>query len=309
MSFVIHCFVTGLLCGVAAYCQAQTKATPTVHRYFSKLKGNESWRLVATIPLQFTTYHTQGLTKAGSFYFLTSVKVNRWPQKYPAPVDGYDRDQGEGEGYLFKFDGTGKLVDSVRLGEGAVYHPGGIDFDGHQIWVPVCEYRPAGHSVLYSINPDNLEAKVVATLPDALGAVAYNRASNQLVGMNWGSRTFYTWQVHSNKKISLLHTEGTLNPHFYVDYQDCNYAGAGKMICSGLRAYKNQKGETVRLGGLELVDMKNFSAAVQLPVNEFTGSGTVLTNNPFYIEVVNNELQYYFVPEDDRSALYIYRLQ
>src|SRR5690349_17997994 len=73
----------------------------TTHRYFGRLNADLSWRLVDSIPLNFTSYHTQGLTKADGFYFLSAVKVTRWPKKYPALQNGYDRDNGEGIGYLF----------------------------------------------------------------------------------------------------------------------------------------------------------------------------------------------------------------
>lgn len=282
------------------------------HQYFSKLNAEVSWQLVDSVRLNFTTYHTQGLTKVGDFYFLSAVKVNRWPKKYTSVQNGFDRDQGDGVGYLFKLNLDGTLADSIRLGKGAIYHPGGIDFDGSAIWVPVCEYRPFGKSIVYRVQPETMQAAEITTLSDAIGAVAYNRQTNELTGMNFGSRVFYKWQINRNASGThgrLLNPKGHINPHFYVDYQDCNYAGAGKMICSGLRAYKNANGETIRLGGLELIDMKQYEAGLQLPVNLYTSKGTVVTNNPFYIELVKGALQCYFVPEDDASVLYIYRLQ
>lgn len=295
---------------------AQQVKTATVERvntfqYLNKnILSEPEWVLNDSIPLNFTTYHTQGLTRAGDFYYLTSVKVSRWPKKYDSPVNGYDRDNGEGVGYLFKFNKDGKLADSIRLGKDEIYHPGGIDYDGKYIWVPVCEYRPHGRSIIYRVNPQTLEATVVTSIYDAIGAVAYNRADSELVGMNWGSRTFYRWKIDKagNKvKAALLNEKGYINPHFYTDFQDCNYAGDGKMICSGLRGYRNAKGELIPLGGLEIVDMKSFEAGLQLPVNTYTGKAVVLTNNPFFIDITNNKLQCYFVPEDNESVLYVYR--
>ncbi|MGN6438738.1 MAG: DUF6454 family protein [Agriterribacter sp.] len=304
---VVYAFMPG-----AAIGQQQKPGTVTTYQHFNRLTADASWRLVDSIPLNFTTYHTQGLTKVGAFYFLSAVKVIRWPKKYPALQNGYDRDNGEGVGYLFKFSEAGKLIDSVRLGEGVIYHPGGIDFDENHIWVPVCEYRPFGKSIVYRVDPNTLKAELVARIPDAIGAVAYNRETNELVGMNWGSRKFYKWKItHSNGATvaNLRGEKGYINPHFYVDFQDCNDAGAGKMICSGLRTYKNAKGDVVRLGGLEMIDMNDFDAGLQLPVTEYTAKGVILTNNPFYVESVGEALQFYFVPEDDSSTLYIYRTE
>ncbi|WP_308162560.1 DUF6454 family protein [Bacillus sp. ISL-7] len=38
----------------------------------------------------------------------------------------------------------------MKLGEGDVYHPGGIAIDCKSIWVPVAEYRPNSKSMIYS---------------------------------------------------------------------------------------------------------------------------------------------------------------
>ena len=36
----------------------------------------------------------------------------------------------------------GKLLKDIVLGEDDMYHPGGMDFDGRKVWVPVAQYRP-----------------------------------------------------------------------------------------------------------------------------------------------------------------------
>ena len=73
---------------------------------------------------------------------VSSVEVRVRTRRFPQLVDGYDRDVGEGVGHLFKVSLKGDLLTDLTLGEGAIYHPGGIDYDGRYIWVPVTEYRP-----------------------------------------------------------------------------------------------------------------------------------------------------------------------
>lgn len=153
----------------------------------------------------------------------------------------------------------------------------------------------------------------MAACNDALGAVAYNRYNHTLVGMNWGSRKFYEWKVTAlNNSIVLqpVSEQGVKNPHYYIDYQDCNYIGDGLMLCAGLRTYKNPNGGAVfKLGGIEVIDMRNYSSVFQFPVNEWAKPGTVMTNNPCFAEIVNGKLRFYFVPEDDQSTLYTYELK
>ena len=62
-----------------------------------------------------------------------------------------------GAGHLFRFDEKGDLLADVPLGEGAIYHPGGIDYDGRHIWVPVAEYRPNSNPIIYRVDPTTME--------------------------------------------------------------------------------------------------------------------------------------------------------
>lgn len=268
---------------------------------------------MAATPLLFSTYHTQGITKVNDFFYMTAVKVIRWPKRYPKIINGFDRDNGEGVGYLFRFDSEGNLHDSILLGEGVIYHPGGIDFDGQNIWVPVCEYRPHGRSFLYRVDPETMSKTKMAECNDALGAVAYNRDNNTLVGMNWGSRKFYQWNVlqkNNTTRLQLQSEQGTTNPHYYVDYQDCQFIGNGLMLCSGLKTYKNSVNNTsFRLGGIEIIDMQNYASRLSLPVNEWSARGAIMTNNPCFAELVGGKLRFYFVPDDDHSVLYTYELE
>src|SRR3954467_13223233 len=92
------------------------------------LTRRSTWTLVSSTPIAFRTFHPQGMVKIGETMFVSSVEV-------------LDRDAGKGVGHLFKIDKAGALVSDLKLGEGAMYHPGGIDYDGRNIWVPVPEYR------------------------------------------------------------------------------------------------------------------------------------------------------------------------
>ena len=110
--------------------------------------------------MKFTTHHPQGMVKIGEML----VRVVRRghgcePQRFPQLVDGYDRDMGEGVGHLFKVDMKGNLLADLTLGEGAIYHPGGIDYDGRYIWVPVAEYRPNSRSIIYRVDPATMKAR------------------------------------------------------------------------------------------------------------------------------------------------------
>src|SRR5690606_15677880 len=92
------------------------------------------------------------LVKIGGDFYMTAVEVKRWPERFSEKKGKFDRDTGEGVGHLFRFNDSGVLLDDVVLGKDSIYHPGGLDFDGQNLWIPVCEYRPLGNSIVYRYN-------------------------------------------------------------------------------------------------------------------------------------------------------------
>src|SRR4051812_33571258 len=141
----------------------------TIAERVQKLTRASQWKPVAAIPIAFPTHHPQGMVKIGDEVFFSSVEIKVPTKRFAQPVDGYDRDTGEGVGHLFKMDLKGNLIGAVTLGEGAIYHPGGIDFDGRDIWVPTAEYRPDGRSIVYRVDPATLKATEVFRFPDHIG--------------------------------------------------------------------------------------------------------------------------------------------
>jgi hypothetical protein len=110
---------------------------------FRTLTRESTWTEVTRIPMAFPTFHPQGMVRIGEALFVSSVEVTSPPMRYATPKDGYDRAPGQGIGHLFKVDlrpgHAGALLASTTLGEGTMYHPGGFDFDGTSLWVPVAE--------------------------------------------------------------------------------------------------------------------------------------------------------------------------
>ena len=274
----------------------------------ARLSRSSIWTSAARVPLAFRAHHPQGLVKIGSTFFLSAVEILERTSRHPAPVDGYDRTPGRGRGHLFKFDASGRLVASLQLGEGAMYHPGGIDFDGTSIWVPVAEYRPGGPSIVYRVDPDSMRATEAFRFGDHLGAIVYDAAARVVHAANWGSRRFYRLPLDDRGRLTEAHSgrQGTLNPSHYVDYQDCKWAGRERMLCTGLADLRAAGGRTLPLGGLELVDLAAGRPLHQVPVPLWTAGGLPMTQNASWIEAAGTGLRAYFVPEDDDAVLYVY---
>lgn len=286
-----------------------------VSRAFRELNHEASWRLVTTIPLGFNAHHPQGMVKIGDDFFLTAVEVTQTTRRYPTPVGRLDRDQGAGLGHLFKFNRRGERLADLRIGEGPIYHPGGIDYDGRHIWIPVAEYRPDSRSIIYRVDParrEGLKAEEFCRFDDHLGGVVHWIEHRSLVALSWGARRLHHLAACLEPdRASEAVTK--INPSFYIDYQDCHYLGRGEMICGGLRQYGDHSGGSrLSLGGLELVDLVSSRPIHQLPVAIWTDRGQPLTRNPFWIEPLSSSdpgLRAFFIPEDGEASLLIYEIR
>lgn len=284
-----------LLCRLGAQAQLLDQIT--------QLRPDTPWKLITSVRLQFPSFHPQGMVKIGGHFFMSSVEVTRKRQ---------NNDGGEGIGHLFKFDSTGKLLAEITLGEGLLYHPGGIDYDGEYIWVPVAEYRSDSRAILYRVDPQILKATEVLRFDDHIGGLVHDTDAHMLKGISWGARRFYQWELNARGDIIRAPVSaklpGVANPSFYIDYQDCHYIGQHKMLCGGLKKYKSTAAAPdFALGGLEVMDTKENRPVFQVPLLLWSPTGAPMTNNPFWLETTKTALRGYFVPDDDAaSTLFVY---
>ncbi len=274
------------------------------------LTRDSSWTRVASIPVAFRTYHPQGMVKIGDTFFVSSVEVRDPTKRFLALVGGYDRDTGAGIGHLFKIDGAGRLLNDLVLGEASIYHPGGIDYDGRDIWVPVAEYRPNSRSIVYRVDAATMKAAEVFRFADHIGAIVHDTDGRALHGVSWGSRRFYRWTLDPAGRVTNADAPyRALNPSHYVDYQDCKYVGRRRMLCTGVTEVRQHPGVPLfRLGGMELVDLADGRPLHQVPVLLWTPGGVDMTHNPAWIESTATGLRAYFMPEDDASTIYVYEV-
>ena len=277
----------------------------------TKLSRGTQWKPVSAVPVNFLTHHPQGMVKIGDTLFVSSVEIQQPTKRFPQPVDGYDRDTGAGVGHLFKIDMKGNLIADITLGEGSIYHPGGIDYDGKYIWVPVAEYRPNSRSIVYRVDPETMKAEEMFRFADHVGGLVHDTDSKSLHGVSWGSRRFYRWALDANGKPTNASEAPeklrTLNTSHYLDYQDCKYAGKSRMLCSGVTEMRlTPEAAPFRLGGIDLVDLAEGRPIFQTPVLLWSAAGMDMTHNPVWMEPSDAGIRGYFMPEDDKSTLYIY---
>jgi hypothetical protein len=244
------------------------------------------------------------MVRIGDEFWVSSVEVN-------IPANGvFDRTKGLG--HLFRIDSSGNLLAQLPIGEGSIYHPSGIDFDGVHIWIAAAEYRPDSQAIIYQVDPKTMQIREIFRWNDHIGGIARNTATNTLHGISWGSRRFYQWKLDKDGQVR--HPLATpaetaiLNNSYYIDYQDNQYLGGQEMLYTGLASYHKPGGAPFALGGIEIVDLAKSQAVHQLPVQLWSpATGAVMTQNPSFFELTaEGKIRAYFMPDDNESTIFVY---
>ena len=255
------------------------------------------WEHVATIDLEFDAEHPQGMVKIGDRFYVSSVEIIEPTQPCPVLCDGYDRTPGRGVGHLYVIDSDGTLLADVELGEGHMYHPGGIDYDGRWLWVPVAEYRPNSNAIIYKVDPASLAVEEAFRVRDHVGGVVRDRVDGHIHGVSWGSRTLYEWTPRGRELVR------EANESHFIDYQDCDYLASRKMVRGGIANLAAPAGATFELGGLALIDLVTGEIRHEVPIQRYSpATNHVITRNPVFLEITDHGLRLFTAPDDDVDA-------
>lgn len=261
-----------------------------VGKLFAQIGAHTDWKRQRTIALDFDLHHGEGLAKIGDDLWISAVET---------------REPGKGVGHLFHVDADGHKVADVVLGDGDMFHPGGIDFDGALLWVSVAEYEPGGKSIVYAVDPKTGKAEERFRADEHLTFVVHDPAAKVVVGATWGAETFLAFD-ESGKRVRSRANTGSL-----VDLQDCQLAGAGRMLCGGLTTVHGPADAGVELGGLALVDLATLDVLHAVPLDRTgaapgPGAGHALTHNAAALEADDGALLLYAIPGDGRSQIEVW---
>ncbi len=264
---------------------------------FSGVDRATAWQQTGKLKLNFPTYHTEGIAFSEDHIFLSAVQILEPTTKLPATQDGFDRTPGKGVGHLFVMDNAGNLQKDIILGEGDMYHPGGIDFDGTNVWVPVAQYRPNSSAIVYRVDASSLEVHKQFEVKDHFGGIVMDKQTGHLVGNTWGSRRFAEWDLRG-KQLSTWQ-----NPNYFIDYQDCQYVPNSKMLCGGITnlpqaTQSGGAGASYELGGMAMIDLKSRSVLRDVPFQQWSTAGHAATRNPFKMTADGDHLTMRVAPDN-----------
>jgi len=213
--------------------------------------------LIQQVPLQFATYHVQGLELTEQFYFVTSV------------------DKEQKRGWLFKIDRQNANLNSkLELTDSTLIHPGGLQFDGHYLWIPNAEYKSQGRTMIYGVEPDSLEICTSFPVDDHIGAIASD-GKNLLYGVNWDALHFYTWDFDG-------HQLNKVDSPTSMAYQDIKYF-AGKLLCSG-----HKDDDSI----IDIIDTENWTLVKRIDLPQDVWKNTLSR------EGMTFDGNLYFLPDD-----------
>ncbi|MFH1718107.1 MAG: DUF6454 family protein [Planctomycetota bacterium] len=209
------------------------------------------------VPLEFDTHHVQGLDLTGQFYFVTSV------------------DNEQKRGWLFKIHRQdASLHSKMELTDGTLIHPGGVQYDGHYLWIPTAEYRRESRTTIYAVDPNSLEIRRSFPVDDHIGALASD-GKNLLYGVNWDAVHFYMWDFDG-------HQLNKVDSPTSMAYQDIKYF-AGRLLCSGHKSDDS---------AIDVIDPENWTLVKRIHLPRAGGKNTLSR------EGMTFDGSLYFLPDD-----------
>jgi hypothetical protein len=63
-------------------------------------------------------------------------------------------------------------------------HPGGISYDGANVWVPVAQYRPNSSAIIYRVDASSLAVSKQFEVNDHIGGIVLDQTTGRLIGNN-----------------------------------------------------------------------------------------------------------------------------
>jgi hypothetical protein len=146
--------------------------------------------------------HTQGLEIVGQRYY----------------VAGRREDVVAKRALLLRTDGTvwdswDVTPDTTGDTTRNLDHPGGMQFDGRSLWIPVAESVPHGRSLIRVIPIEGLatgqpaRATLEWPVPDHIGALAVSTNQQLVLGASWDTETVYVWNLKGGLQRTLTRVD------------------------------------------------------------------------------------------------------
>lgn len=147
-------------------------------------------------------------------------------------------------------------VSSDESPKNSMDHPGGFQFDGRHLWIPVAESRRNSRSLVRVLDPRALRPGVpisfVREFPvaDHIGAIAVAAEKNRVLGASWDTASIWVWDLQGTF-VERLPAVRLRTASLGVDVDGGAATGLtvqdwkwheGRLVASGLWKEGNRKG-------------------------------------------------------------------
>ena len=137
--------------------------------------------LAQTWALRHHHDHVQGLEVSRDWFWVSSV------------------DRRDKTGWVWRIDRrTLQTVAERNITQGALYHPGGIQFSGGSLWTPLAEYKARSSARILQLDAMTLSERRSFPVEDHIGAVATD-GKGVVLGANWDARQIYRWSAEGKQ--------------------------------------------------------------------------------------------------------------
>lgn len=247
----------------------EREAARAVAERVQLLSHEVEWERVGALALDADLGFTGGMARNGNYWWVTSTLEDR--------------------ACLSAFTLKGALAGRWVLTRGIV---GGFDVHDGQAWIPVTR---EGRSAVYHVELGDRPEKVFE-IDGELAAVART-----------GDSVWTAW-TRDSRKLLRLDSGGRVlaerdNPSCFVGYRDIRATNDGRVICTGTGQLQTIKG-AVHFDGLAVLDVNELSWNREVPMVMWSPTGRSGCARATHIDVTDNGLVLYGIPDDGRAQLY-----
>ena len=204
----------------------------------------------------------------------------------------------------------GELQKDIVLGEGDMYHPGGISYDGTDVWVPVAQYRPDSSAIIYKVNAQSLKATEQFRVQDHIGGIVRDETNGAPRGQQLGLAPLLRLEAGRQHHQRLGQPEplrrlpGLPVRRLGQDALRWRHQPAADPAAGGA-------GATYELGGMALIDLHTHAILHEVPFQKWSTAGHVMTRNPLKLAADGKQMTMWAAPdngdEGNGTELYTFR--
>ena len=248
---------------------------------FGKVTGKTDWQLTSKLKLNFPTYHTEGIAFTKDHIFLSSVQILEPTVEVPHARR------------------AATTAPPARASATCSSWTGRATCRRTSSWArATCTTRAASTSTART-SGSRSRSTARTRAPSSTGSTpntgrpqSSSRSPTTSAASSWTSRPV-TWSATPGDRAAS--PSGTCegkqlktweNPNFVLDYQDCQYVPASRMLCAGVTNLPQTPtaggaAATYELGGIAMIDLRSHQVTREIPFQKWSTAGHVATRNPF----------------------------